>query len=40
MNEKNIWSVPQNHPELVVKDCVKEFNLNHFQVKKLDIFKN
>ena len=35
INEKTIWNSKQNHPELVVQDCVKEFNLNESQADKL-----
>lgn len=35
INEKTIWSSAQNNPELVVRDCIKEFNFNEEQCKKL-----
>lgn len=35
MNERTIWNSQQNHPELVVKDCIKEFKLSDKHVKKL-----
>lgn len=35
VNEKTIWGSQQNHPELVVKDCINEFNLTEEQAKKL-----
>lgn len=35
VNEKTIWNSQQNHPELVVKDCINEFKLSHKQAKKL-----
>lgn len=35
INEKTIWSVRQNHPELVVQDCQEEFGLNEEQCEKL-----
>lgn len=35
MNERNIWSVKQNHPELVVEDCKTEFGLSEEQCEKL-----
>jgi len=35
INEKTIWNSQQNHPELVVRDCIKEFNFNEKQCKKL-----
>ncbi|KKL99906.1 hypothetical protein LCGC14_1809740 [marine sediment metagenome] len=35
VNEKTIWCSKQNHPELVIKDCIREFNLNSKQAEKL-----
>lgn len=35
INEKNIWSIQQNHPELVVNDCRKEFDLSEQQCDTL-----
>jgi hypothetical protein len=35
INENNIWSIRQNHPELVVQDCKEEFDLNEEDCKKL-----
>jgi hypothetical protein len=35
INEKTIWNSKQNHPELVVQDCRKEFNLSEDQCQKL-----
>ena len=35
MNEKNIWSEKQNHPELVIQDAKEEFNLTEEQTIKL-----
>ena len=35
INEKTIWSCKQNHPELVIQDCVKEFSLTEDQQEKL-----
>lgn len=35
INERTIWNSQQNHPELVVQDCIKEFNLSEEQAKKL-----
>ena len=35
INEKTIWNSKQNHPELVVRDCVKEFKLNDKQTDNL-----
>lgn len=35
INEKTIWQISQNHPELVIEDCKKEFNLNEEQCDKL-----
>ena len=35
INEKTIWNSQQNHPELVVRDCIKEFKLSPEQAGKL-----
>ena len=35
INEKTIWGSQQNHPELVVQDCKKEFGLTEEQCEKL-----
>ena len=35
LNEKTIWNSQQDHPELVVRDCIKEFNLSEEQINKL-----
>ena len=35
INENTIWNSKQNHPELVVKDCIKEFGFNEEQVDRL-----
>lgn len=35
MNYLNIVSMRQNNPELVVQDCIKEFNLTESQANKL-----
>ncbi len=35
INEKTIWNSKQNHPELIVEDCKKEFGLNEKQCDKL-----
>ena len=35
INEKTIWNSQQNHPELVVQDCINEFKLSEEQAKKL-----
>lgn len=35
MNERTIWNERQNHPELVVQDCILEFGLNDNQAEKL-----
>lgn len=35
INENTIWSSRQNHPELIVQDCKKEFNLTSEQCDKL-----
>ncbi len=35
MNEKTIWSVRQNNPELVVRDCIEEFGFNEKQCEAL-----
>ena len=35
INPKTIWSVKQNNPNLIVQDCVKEFNLDEKQAEKL-----
>ena len=35
VNEKTIWNSQQNHPELVVKDCIEEFKLSGKQAEKL-----
>lgn len=35
INEKTIWCSKQNHPELVVQDCRKEFGLDVKQCEKL-----
>lgn len=35
LNERTIWSLRQNHPELVVKDCQKEFGLTEPQCERL-----
>lgn len=34
-DENTIWNSRQNHPELVVQDCRKEFNLTDEQCDKL-----
>ena len=31
INERTIWNVRQNHPELVVRDCVEAFGLTEEQ---------
>jgi hypothetical protein len=35
VNEKSIWSLKQNHPELVVQDCRREFGLTEQQCDRL-----
>lgn len=35
IDENTIWSSKQNHPELVVQDCKKEFNLTNEQCEML-----
>jgi hypothetical protein len=35
VNERTIWSIRQNHPELVVQDCRIEFGLNDKQCDRL-----
>lgn len=35
VDENTIWNSRQNHPELVVTDCVKEFDLSLEQADKL-----
>jgi hypothetical protein len=35
VNERTIWNVRQNHPELVVRDCVAAFGLNEEQAVEL-----
>jgi hypothetical protein len=35
IDEKTIWAERQNHPELVVEDCKKEFDLNEKQLDTL-----
>ena len=35
IDENTIWNSKQNHPELIIQDCVKEFNLSVEQSKKL-----
>jgi len=34
-NENTIWGLQQNHPELVVQDCRREFGLNEQQCERL-----
>lgn len=34
-NERNIWSIRQNNPELVVQDLRNEFGLNDLQCEKV-----
>lgn len=35
LNENTIWGMQQNHPELVVQDCRKEFGLTEEQCERL-----
>jgi len=35
VNENTIWNVRQNHPALIVNDCIREFGLNEEQAEKL-----
>lgn len=35
VDERTIWSSKQNHPELVVQDCVREFDLTEQEAGKL-----
>ena len=35
INERTIWNSKQNHPELVVKDCINSFNLTETQADTL-----
>jgi len=35
ITEKTIWNSQQNHPELVVMDCIKEFKLSKEQANRL-----
>lgn len=37
LDPNTIWSFRQNIPELVVQDCIKEFNLDDEQAEKLRI---
>lgn len=37
LNSNTIWSFRQNIPELIVNDCIKEFNLDDEEVEKLRI---
>ena len=35
VTEKTIWNSRQNHPEMAVQDCIKEFKLTEEQADKL-----
>ena len=35
ITDKTIWSSQQNHPQLVVNDCIEEFNLSESQAETL-----
>lgn len=35
LNENTIWGMQQNHPELVIQDCKREFNLTEDQCERL-----
>lgn len=35
MNEQDIWNEQQNHPELVVQDCIREFDFSEEQAQRL-----
>ncbi len=35
VDENTIWNSKQNHPELVIRDCINHFNLSQEQVMKL-----
>ncbi len=37
LNPETIWSFRQNIPELIVQDCIKEFNFDDEQTEKLRI---
>lgn len=37
LNPETIWSFRQNIPELIVRDCIREFNLDDEQAEKLRI---
>lgn len=34
-NEQNIWCLKENHPELVVQDCRREFHLSEIECDRL-----